>query len=100
MWYGVSEYLIFVSIVASILHGVSSKYCVCTFGGAAVCSILNLVHETIVAGGHINIGWGPPMFVVGATLAFPVCALVGLPFFAVRRRWSRLRTPRNVSANS
>ena len=42
-------------------------------------------HEAWLADWQVNIGWGPPMFVVGAILALPVCALAGLPFLGLRR---------------
>ncbi len=85
MWHGVSEYLLFVTMVALALHAVSGRYVACTVGGAAACSILNLVHEAWLANWQVNLGFGPPMFVAGTLLALPVCALAGLPIMGLRR---------------
>jgi hypothetical protein len=89
VWQGVPEYLLVVALVALFLHAMSGRYVACTVGGAAACSVLNLVHEAWLANWRVNLGWGPPMFVVGAVLALPVCALAGLPFLGLRRRRRR-----------
>lgn len=85
MWHGVPEYLLFATLVAFVLHAVSRRYVVCSLGGAAACSVLNLVHEAWLADWQVNPGWGPPMFLAGAVLALPVCCLAGLPFLGLRR---------------
>jgi hypothetical protein len=88
MWHGVPEYLLFVAVIALVLHAVSGQYLACTIGGAVACSILNLVHEAWIAGWQVNPGWAPPMFIVGVLLALPVCGVVGLPFLGTRY-WRR-----------
>jgi len=85
MWHGVAEYLLFTTLVALGLHSVSGRYAACTAGGAAACSILNLIHEAWLSDWRVNIGWVPPMFIIGVVLALPVSALVGLPFVCRRR---------------
>jgi hypothetical protein len=84
VWHGVSEYLLFVAMAATAFHALSRRYLACTLGGAALCSVGNLVHEAWLADWQINIGWGPPMFMVGLFLAMPVCAVAGLPWLALR----------------
>jgi hypothetical protein len=85
MWHGVGEYLLFATLVGLAVHAVSGRYTACTFVGAACCAVGNLVHEAWLVNWQVNIGWGPPMFVVGVLLALPVCALAGLPWLATRR---------------
>jgi len=89
MWHGVGEYLLLVALVAFISHAIIRSYAACIFGVAALCSILNLLHEAWTANWQVNIGWGPPMFIVGFAMALPVCALVGFPWLALRRWRSR-----------
>lgn len=91
MWHGVAEHLLFVVLVAFALHAVSDRFLVCAVGGAAVCSVLNLVHEAWLADWQVNLGWGSPMFVIGALLALPFCLLAGPPILGLRHRRSRKR---------
>lgn len=85
MWYGVTEFLLCALFIGTIWHAFCRHYALCTFGGSALCSILNLVHEAWLVNWQVNVGWGPPMFVVGTLLALPVCALAGIPWLALRR---------------
>jgi hypothetical protein len=85
VWHGVSEFLLLALIVGAVLHALNRRYVLCTFGSAALCSMLNLVHEAWVANWQVNLGWGPPMFVIGALLALPICAVAGIPWLALRR---------------
>ena len=85
MWHGIVEYLLFSAVVTLALNSLRGGYAASTLGGAAASSLLNLLHEAWLADWRVNIGWGPPMFIIGFVLALPVCALVGLPFLRQRR---------------
>jgi hypothetical protein len=91
MWHGIPEYLAFAALVASLFHIASGRFVACTIAGAATCSILNLIHETWLAHGQVNLGWAPPMFIIGVIIALPACAAAGLPWMALRRRRKRTR---------
>lgn len=84
MWYGIEEYLLFALGLAVVAHALSRSYLLGAFGGAAACSMLNLVHEAWLADWQVNPGWAPPLFVAGFVLALPAFWAVGLPFLAAR----------------
>lgn len=84
MWYGVGEYFAVVAIAAFVVHLFIRAFGTSCLVGAALCSILNLLHERgWVACFDFNPGL-VPMFIGGAILALPVCAVAGLPFLVVR----------------
>jgi hypothetical protein len=84
MWHGVGAYLAVVAVVALVVHSFIRRFGVSCLAGAVLSSVLNLVHEAWLVGFKVNLGWGPPLFIVGVLLALPVCLVVGLPFLAIR----------------
>ena len=90
MWHSIPEYLMFVMVVAVILHGIDKRYLVSTFSGAAACSLMNVVYQAVnVTRGQVDIEWMLPMFLVGMALSIPLCATVGLPFVVARHLLKR-----------
>src|SRR5262249_53672952 len=79
--------------IGVVLHSFSRRFGVCCLGGAALCSALHLFYEAWSAGFRVNLGWGPPMFVLGFVVALPVCLVVGLPFRFARRLGRRDAEP-------
>jgi hypothetical protein len=91
MWDGVPEYLLLAALVAIIAHARVRRYFIACALAAAVASVFNLLHETWRADFAVNLGWGPPLYLMGFLLAFPVAGLVGMPFAYYRQRQDRSR---------
>ncbi len=85
MWNGIPEYLLFVALIAAVMHSVSRRYGLCIVVASVTTSGLSLLHEAWLVNWQVNLGWGPPMLVIGALLAIPVAAVTGLPFFLIRK---------------
>ena len=97
MWHGISAYLLFVLLISLVWHAFSRRYVFSTVGAAALCSMLNLIHEAWLVDWQVNLGWGPPMFIVGWLLALPISALAGLPWLIYRSRREPSRNMRTIS---
>jgi hypothetical protein len=87
MGYGFWTYIALAAAVGVVLHSFSGRFGACCLGGAALCSALSLFVSAWSVGFRVNLGWAPPMFVVGFVVALPACLVVGLPFWFVR--WLR-----------
>ncbi len=83
-WYGDGSFLAVVVFVAIVVHVFIRTFATSCLAGAALFSVLNILSERPwVACFDFNPGW-VPMFIGGAILALPVCAIAGLPFLVVR----------------
>lgn len=90
MSYGLSEYLLLVGIMSAAASLFARNYLVSSFATAGLASILNLLHEARLADFEVNIGWGPPMLMLGFVAALPISLIAGLPAYAYRR-WANGR---------
>lgn len=78
MWYSVWEYTLLVVAVSIVSHTVFRRYFPCVIVCSMTCSLLNLLHESWLAGWNVNPGWAPPLLFWGAVIALPVAAVVGI----------------------
>jgi len=95
MWRGILEYAGLTAVMAIFAHAAVRRYFIACTVAAAGASFLNLLHETWLADFAVNLGWAPPMYLAGFLLAFPVAALVGLPFHVWRQKEGRCRNARH-----
>ena len=85
MFYGLSEYLLLVGIMSAAVSVFARNYLASSFATACLASILNLLHESWQADFDVNIGWGPPMLMLGFVAALPVALITAFPACAIRR---------------
>jgi hypothetical protein len=85
MFYGLGEYLLLAGVLSAIVSLFLRNYAVSSILSAGLASMLNLLHESWLAHFDVNIGWGPPMLMLGFVAALPVALIAGLPSVAVRR---------------
>lgn len=90
MFYGLGEYLLLVGELSALLSCFLRNYVVSSISSASLASILNLMHEAWLADFEVNIGWGPPMLILGFVATLPVALIAAFPAFAFRR-WRKGR---------
>lgn len=91
---GVFEYAGLTAVMAIIAHAAIRRYFIACTVAAAVTSFLNLLHGAWLADFDVNLGWAPPLYLAGFLVAFPVAALVGLPFHVWRQKEGTSRVAR------
>jgi hypothetical protein len=79
------------SVVLSVVaHCFVRRYWWAVLISVAVCSLANIVHEAFLQDFQIRpadaVFWIPMLFVQGVLFALPLAALVGIPFYVIRRR--------------
>lgn len=79
----------FGSFVLTQSHSLSRRYFVCVMITSFVCSIFNILHESWIENWQVNPAWGPFLLLAGFLLAFPVAAVVGVPFLLFCRSRQR-----------
>ena len=95
MFYGIGSYVIAVSLLSAAFSVLLRNYLVSSFVTATIATVLNLLHESWLANFDVNLGWGPPMLVMGFLVGLPVALLAGLPMLAYRNWAGRHALPKS-----
>jgi hypothetical protein len=85
MDYGLAGYLMFVAAVALMLHLLSRRFFVVSFGAAVVCPVAALWCSAWARDFNVNIAWAPFVLVWLALYALLVSLVVGLPLVILCR---------------
>lgn len=71
-------------------HWFVRRYWLAILISITACSFANIVHETFLHDFQVRPAdvafWIPMLFVQGLLFALPLAALVGIPFYVIRRR--------------
>lgn len=71
-------------------HWFVRRYWLAVLISITACSLANILQEIYLHDFQITpsdaFGWIPLLFVLGALFTLPVAALIGIPFYAIRRR--------------
>jgi len=85
--------LIFSGVTLSLSiaeHWFVRRYCWAVLVSSTAGSLANIVHEASLHDFHVRPAdaafWIPMLFIEGMLLAFPVAALVGIPFYVIYRK--------------
>ena len=78
------------ALMAGVVHFFVRRYWGAVFISAPAVSLLNIVHELFRHDFRVRPAdvafWIPMLFIEGIVVAWPVVAIVGIPFYVVRRR--------------
>jgi hypothetical protein len=78
------------AVVALVVHFFVRRYWLAVLISAPVSSLVNLVHEVIAHGFAVRPSdvalWLPGLFIVGVGVSLPIVAIIGIPFYVIRRR--------------
>jgi hypothetical protein len=96
MDYGLAGYLMFVAVVALMLHLLSRRFFVVSLGAAVVCPVAALWYSAWARDFNVNIAWAPFVLVSLALYALAVNLVVGLPFLILRH----VRRPKHKTVRS
>ena len=77
-------------VLAITAHSIARRYWWAVLVSTAACSLVNIVHEAFRHDFQVRpadaLFWIPMLFFDGMVLAFPIAALVGIPFYVFRRK--------------
>jgi hypothetical protein len=87
------DILIFVALIIALslaAHWFVRRYRLAVLISITACSLVNIVHEAYLHDFQIRpadvVFWIPMLFFQGMSFALPLAALVGIPFYVIRRR--------------
>ena len=77
-------------VVAALTHWFVRRYWLAVLVSAPVCSLVNIAHEVVTHDFAVRPSdaffWLPMLFLEGIIVALPAVAIVGIPFYVIRRR--------------
>jgi hypothetical protein len=86
-------YIVLTVALSIVAHWFVRRYWWAVVISITACSLANIVHEAFLHDFQIRpvdaLFWIPLMFVEGMLFALPVAALVGIPYYVIRRRIHR-----------